>query len=154
MQSYTCPKECWLINNLDNLIKIQIKLNQNTNNFQAKCIQQISDICAGLVRWSIQCGAVITRSVFFQNLHSRHTLTGPWGRDMGCMLWFYCLIHFQPLLSPCRRQYRDKLDRVIMALDCTCNSFIGTPSPLFVSHPSPTCSKLIKLINVSPPMDS
>ena len=37
---------------------------------------------------------------------------------MGCLLWFYNLIHFLPLLSQWRIKYLDKLHRVITALDC------------------------------------
>ena len=55
-----------------------------------------------------------------QNPYNRHPLACPWGQDMACLLWFYNLIHFLALLSQCRMCYHDsRLDRIIMALDCT-----------------------------------
>ena len=45
-------------------------------------------------------------------------LPNPHWRAMGCLLWFWYLIHFLPLFSQCRIWYRDKLDRVITALHC------------------------------------
>ena len=55
---------------------------------------------------------------FLQYSHNWHPIARPWGRDKGCLLWFWYLIHFLPLLSLYRVWYRDKLDRVITALDC------------------------------------
>ena len=37
-----------------------------------------------------------------QNPHKRHSIARPWGRGMGCLLWFQNLIHFLPLSSQCR----------------------------------------------------
>ena len=47
------------------------------------------------------------------------TIYTPWGRDKECLLWFWYLIHFLPLFSQCSMWYPDKLDRGIMALDCS-----------------------------------
>ena len=59
---------------------------------------------------SIQCGVIITWSIFAPNPHKR------WG--MGCLLWVWSLIYVLLLSSQCRWWYHDKLDRVITALDC------------------------------------
>ena len=50
---------------------------------------------------------------------NRHSIARPWGQDMEFLLWLLTLIYVLLLLSQCRRQYRDKLDRVITAFGCT-----------------------------------
>ena len=51
--------------------------------------------------------------------HNRHSIARPLGRGMGCLMWFSCLSHVL-LLSVQRCVWnRDKLNRVITALDCT-----------------------------------
>ena len=77
------------------------------------------------VETPVQCGTVITRSVFSQIItidtpnHSRHPIPRPHGRAIGCLLWFWSPIHVLLLSSQNQWWYRDKLDRVITALDCT-----------------------------------
>ena len=56
---------------------------------------------------------------FLSNPNKRHPIARPWGRVMGCLLWFWSLIYVLLLSSQCRWKYCDKLDRVITALDCT-----------------------------------
>ena len=56
---------------------------------------------------------------FLQNYHNRHPIARPWGRGMGGLLWVWNLIYFLLLQLQCPMYYRDKLDRVIMALHCT-----------------------------------
>ena len=69
--------------------------------------------------WQVECGAVITRSVFTKNSHNRHPIARPWGRDMGCHLWVQSLLNvlIQSLLW-CMH-YRVLLHRAITALHCT-----------------------------------
>ena len=38
---------------------------------------------------------------FLHNRHNGHPVYRPWGRNMGCWLWFLNRIHFLPLLSKC-----------------------------------------------------
>ena len=52
--------------------------------------------------------------------HNGHPIARPWGRVMGCQLWVWSLIYVLLLSSQYRWQYRDKLDRVITALDYIC----------------------------------
>ena len=52
------------------------------------------------------------------NPHNRHPIARPWGRAMGCLLWFWSLIYVLLLPLQCRWQYRDKLGGFITALDC------------------------------------
>ena len=70
-----------------------------------------------LVRNTMQCRYNAVH--FLPNPHNRHPIARPWGRGMGCLLWFWYLTLFLPLLSYCCKQYHDKLGRVITALDCT-----------------------------------
>ena len=65
----------------------------------------------------VQCNAVITPSIFHQNLHNRHPIARPWG------LWGVCC-EFEVWFKFCFCQLSDMgtividLDRVITALDC------------------------------------
>ena len=58
---------------------------------------------------------------FVANHHNRHPIARPWGRGMGCLLWFWSLIFILLLSLWFRWWCRDKLDRVITALDCICD---------------------------------
>ena len=78
----------------------------------------------------IQCGTIITRSVFFLKSSHRHPISRPWGRNMGCLLWIQISIHGQ-LLDFCMA-YTVVWDRYITALDCIKGLFI-------VHHQYPGC---------------
>ena len=69
-----------------------------------QCCQCLKLPLSNILSIHVQCSDVITWSIFSKIL--RVTTDTPiarlWGRDMGCMLWFYNLIHFLPLLSQCR----------------------------------------------------
>ena len=55
---------------------------------------------------------------FLQNSHNRQPIGRSWWRDMGCLSWIWNVNYVLLLSSQCRLSYRDKLDRVIAALDC------------------------------------
>ena len=58
--------------------------------------------------------------------HNRHSIARPLGRGMGCLMWFSCLSHVL-LLSVQRCVWnRDKLNRVITALDCISYQWLST----------------------------
>ena len=66
----------------------------------------------------LQCGAVITRSIF-STISTRHTISRPLGRGMGCLSWIQLLIDILPQFLQLLMQYPTILDRVITALNCT-----------------------------------
>ena len=72
----------------------------------------------------LQCGAVITRSFFFTNIHKRHLMARPLGGGMGCCLWVQHLIDILPQCLQLFVQYLIILDRVITALNWTVRSSI------------------------------
>ena len=58
-----------------------------------------------------------------QNPHKKHPIARPWGTRYGHLLWFENLICILRLSSQCRMWYTEKLNCVIMALDCKKKSF-------------------------------
>ena len=89
----------------------------------------------GSVRYStIQVRCRYYTVNFRQNIHNRHPIARPSGRGMGCLLWVWSLIQVLLLLLQWRGQYRDKLDRVITALDCICYEQMHRVS-VIVRHP-------------------
>ena len=65
----------------------------------------------------IECGTVITRSIFSKNIHERHPIARPLGRGMGCLLLVQPMLDNLPQFLQWYIQYVDMLDRVITALD-------------------------------------
>ena len=66
----------------------------------------------------IQCGAVITRSIFSQIFHKIHPKARPLRRGMGCLLWIQHLIDILPQFLQLLFWYLTILDRLITAFDC------------------------------------
>ena len=55
-----------------------------------------------------------------QNIHERHSIALPTGRDMGCILRVQCLLYALLQSEQCCMQYRGMMDRVLAAPGCTC----------------------------------
>ena len=66
----------------------------------------------------VQCGTVMTRSIFSKKNCKRHTIDRPLGRDMVCLLWIESVIHILPPSLQWYMQYLAILDRVITGLNC------------------------------------
>ena len=49
---------------------------------------------------SVQCR--FDAVTYLPNPYNRHPIARPWGRDVGCLLWFWSLIYDLLLLSHCR----------------------------------------------------
>ena len=56
---------------------------------------------------------------FLQNPNKRLPIARPWGRGMGCILWFPTLIYTLLQLLQWREENHVILDRIITALNCT-----------------------------------
>ena len=77
------------------------------------------------VRWVVK-NMVVTSTVrcrynvvnFLTNIHKRHPISRPLGRDMGCLLWIQYLIDILPQFLQSFLQYLTILDRIITALEC------------------------------------
>ena len=94
----------------------------------------------------IQCGAVITRSIFTQIL-TRHPIAHPWGRAMGCLLWIKPLMHILSHSLFCQQQNYVMLHSVITALDYMC-THAQTHTHMFVSIPIETGSSFANYIYI------
>ena len=71
---------------------------------------------AGYLPYTVWCHDNMVN--FLPHFPNRHPIAHPQGRDMGYLLWVQSLIYVLPLSWQCSVCYRDKLDRVITALDC------------------------------------
>ena len=61
---------------------------------------------------------------FLSNLHNRHPIARPWGRDKECLLWAQNPIYILPLPLQCYLRYHKIFGCVITELDCIlCISF-------------------------------
>ena len=76
----------------------------------------------------------VPRFFDLQNVHERHSIALPTGRDMGWILRVQCLLYVLLQSEQCCMQYRDMMDRVLAAPECTCRGFLiykiftrGTP---------------------------
>ena len=65
----------------------------------------------------------VPRFFYLQNIHERHSIALPTGRDMGCILRVKCLLYVLLQSEQCCMQYRGMMDRVLAAPDCTCRGF-------------------------------
>ena len=75
-----------------------------------QCYRKYIDTIAGRY-WCMQCGALITRSIFSQISTKKHSIARPLG--MWCLLWVHTLVYtLHPSLRWCM-QYRVILDRVM-----------------------------------------
>ena len=76
----------------------------------------------------------VPRFFDLQNVHERHSIALPTGRDMGSILRVQCLLYVLLQSEQCCMQYRGMMDRVLAAPECTCRGFLiykiftrGTP---------------------------
>ena len=58
-----------------------------------------------------------------QNIHERHPIALPTGRNMGSILRVQCLIYVVLQSEQWCMQYRGMMDRVLAAPECTCRGF-------------------------------
>ena len=79
----------------------------------------------------------VPRFFYLQNIHERHSIALPTGRDMGCILRVKCLLYVLLQIEQCCMQYRGMMDRVMAAPDCTCRVFLFTKYSREALHSSP-----------------
>ena len=92
-----------------------------------------------------QCGANITRSIFFKS-SQRHLIARPRGRGMGCILWVKLLMCILPQLPKWCMQYHVIFDSVITSLKYIIfvKSKLWFTSNCFrLDHETTVCAKLL-----------
>ena len=90
------------------------------------CFNQSNGVCNIVVWWTVFWRHPNVRAeVFFdiQNIHERHSIALPTGRDMGCIFWVQRLLCFLLQSEQCCMQYRGMMGRVLAAPECTCRGF-------------------------------
>ena len=66
----------------------------------------------------------VPRFFDLQNIHERHSIALPTGRDMGCIIWVQRLLCFLLQSEQWCMQYRGMMGRVLAAPECTCRGFL------------------------------
>ena len=96
---------------------VAIELNSYTYIYGPYYVMHRPSINSFFLVYTVQCRCNAIN--FLQNSLNRHSIACTSGRSIGCLLWVWSLIFVLLLSSQHRMLYRDKLECVITAMDCT-----------------------------------